>query len=193
VNLAFIVSLGRGREKLLSNLNRITRTGHWAKVSLLEEEDTERLIVEPAQERLTYLAEAVEAILTLSAGHPYYTQLLCYEIFNELQIEGGNQVRLPDVHKAAEKALETGTGGFGWLWEGLSPAERVIASLVAEAAEDGPDGIVTEAQLSATFEKNHIHRRGLELTEALKELVALDIIEQKGPDNYRYVVELVRR
>jgi AAA+ ATPase superfamily predicted ATPase len=191
--LAFIVSLGRGREKLQSRLSHITRIGHWAKVSLLEEEDARRLIVEPALNQLAYLPEAVDTILELTAGHPYYTQLICYEIFNELQFEGGNQVQVSDVEKAAEKALETGTGGFGWIWEGLAPAERMVSSLIAEAAQDSPNHIITEAQLSAAFEENHIHQRGLELTEALNQLIDLDVIERKGPIRYRYLVEIVRR
>lgn len=191
--LAFIVSLGQGREKLLPRLSHITRIGHWAKVSLLEEEDARRLIVEPALNQLAYLPEAVDTILELTAGHPYYTQLVCYEIFNELQFEGGNQVRISDVEKAAEKALETGTGGFGWLWEGLSPSERIVSSLIAEAAQDSPNRSITGAQLSEAFEENHIHRRGLELTEAPNQLIDLDIIERRGPTRYRYLVEIVRR
>jgi AAA+ ATPase superfamily predicted ATPase len=191
-DLAFIVTLSRGKEKLHSDLNRITRTGHWAKISLLEKEDALGLIVEPAREQLTYLPEAVDAVFALTAGHPYYTQLLCYEIFNELQAEGRHQVEISDVRKAAKEALETGRGGFGWLWEGLAPAQKIVASLLAEAAEDSRNHFISEAQLSTAFENNHIHRRGLELVEAPNQLIDLDIIERKGPGIYHYLVELVR-
>jgi tetratricopeptide (TPR) repeat protein len=191
-DLAFIVTLSRGKEKLHSDLNRITRTGHWAKISLLEKEDALGLIVEPAREQLTYLPEAVDAVFALTAGHPYYTQLLCYEIFNELQAEGRHQVEISDVRKAANEALETGRGGFGWLWEGLAPAQKIVASLLAEAAEDSRNHFISEAQLSTAFENNHIHRRGLELVEAPNQLIDLDIIERKGPGIYHYLVELVR-
>ena len=190
--LAFIVALGRGKEKLFS-LNRIIRTGHWAKVSLLEEEETRRLIIEPARDQLSYLPEAETAILELTSGHPYYTQLLCYEIFNELQFQNRDQVTAADVKQATEKALVTGTGGFGWLWEGLSPAERLVASLLAEAVSESSNPIVTETQLSAAFEKHRIYRRGLELTEAPNQLINLDVIERQGPTSYRFVVEIIRR
>lgn len=191
--LAFIVSLDRGKEKLSADLSRLTRTGQWLKTPLLEEEEARRLITEPARDQLTYLPEAEKAILALTAGHPYYTQLLCHEIFTRLQAENSNQVAAPAVQKAAEKLLESGADRFGWLWETLPPAERVVASLLAEAAEGSPDHLVTETQLSAASEKNHIHRRGLELSEAPGQLVDLELIERREPASYRYVVELVRR
>lgn len=191
-NLAFIVALGRGKE-FQTQLALILKAGHGVKVSLLEEDETRRLITEPAHNQLNYLPEAVEAVIGLTAGHPYYTQLLCYEIFNELQSEGGNQVRVADVQRAAAKALDTGSGGFGWLWEGLAPAERLVLALMAEAAEDSFDRLVAEKKLTETFVKRRIHRQGVELTDALKQLIDLDIIERKGPAQYRYVVELIRR
>jgi hypothetical protein len=133
--------------------------------------------------------------LGLTAGHPFYTQLVCYEIFSELQPKGQDQVEASDVQKVKliEKVIATGAFVFGWLWEDLSPGQRIVASLIAEAVEGNPSRAVTEDQLSAAFEKNRIHRRGLELIEAPNQLVDLDIIERRGPSCYRYQVEVVRR
>ncbi|MCB0166066.1 MAG: AAA family ATPase [Anaerolineae bacterium] len=193
--LAFIVAVGRGEEYGYAALNQVIRTGHWEKISLLEEEDTYKLITEPVKDTLNYQPEAIEEIRKLSAGHPYYTQLICYEIFNELQTIEGQEVRVADVRTAATKALETGSGGFNWLWEGFSPAERLMACLIAEAGHHTSEHTVTSTQLEATFKEFRIFRRSPEFNEALNGLTALDILQQSGPIKnieYRYIVELVR-
>jgi tetratricopeptide (TPR) repeat protein len=192
-DLAFILALGRGARANPAGAARFTRAGQWAEVACLEEEDARRLVVEPALGRLSYRPEAVDAILELAAGHPYGTQLVCYEIFNLLGGEGDQPVRAADVERAAGRALQTGGDNFGRLWEDLTPAQRVVASLMAEAAEDGPDDLVTEARLAAAFERHHIHRRGRELAEAQRQLEDLGVIRGQGPRAYRYPVEIVRR
>ncbi|NES86736.1 MAG: ATP-binding protein, partial [Moorea sp. SIO2B7] len=62
------------------------------KISLLENRNAERLIREPARGVLEYNRDAIEAILELSAGHPYFTQVLCFAIFSQAQDEQKWQV-----------------------------------------------------------------------------------------------------
>jgi len=40
-------------------------------------------------------------------------------------------VDVVDVEAAVPKALEAGENVFEWIWDGLSPAERVIFSAIA--------------------------------------------------------------
>jgi len=192
--LAFIVFLARGEKRLGSELRQILRTSRWAKVSLLEAEETRKLIIEPARGVLDYLPEVTDEVMSLTSGHPYYIQLVCHEIFNELQMTGGKkEVRVSDVRNAAQRALDSGQGGFGWLWQGISSAERLVLSLLADTAEPHPDRAVTEGQLSQAFETQHIYRAGVELTSAIEQLIELDLIERTGPRSYRFLVELIRQ
>lgn len=192
--LAFIVFLAKGEKRLGSELRQILRTRRWAKVSLLEEEEARKLVVEPAQGLLNYLPKAIDEVVALTSGHPNYIQLLCYEIFNELHMAGGEkEVRVSDVRNAAQRALGSGQGGFGWLWQGLLPAERLVLALLADAAETQPDKVVTDDHISQAFEVNRIHRAGVELTGAIEQLIDLDLVERVGPRSYRFLVELIRQ
>jgi hypothetical protein len=41
---------------------------------------------------VTYDEEGVRALHALAAGHPYFTQLLCFEAFSAVKANGSNRV-----------------------------------------------------------------------------------------------------
>jgi len=103
------------------------------KIGLLSREDTEKLIIDPAKDLLEYTQDAIEAIVALSQGHPYFTQLLCYAVFAQARTEGKQQVIPEDVERVVDEAIEIGEAGLAWFRDGLPIPERVIFSAVAEA------------------------------------------------------------
>ncbi|MEP0751680.1 AAA family ATPase [Trichocoleus sp. Lan] len=105
-------------------------------IGLLDRRGAERLIIEPAKGVLEYNSEVIDAILALSAGHPYFTQVICFALFANAREEQRWQVTRADVESIVDKAIEIGEGGLAWFRDGLPIPERVFFSAVAEAQQE---------------------------------------------------------
>jgi tetratricopeptide (TPR) repeat protein len=87
-----------------------------------------------------------------------------------------------------DEALEASRNTLVWLWDGLGPAERVVASALAEA---GP-GPITQTQLEQVLQESGVRVIIRELQNAPQLLQEWDIIEPVD-GSYRFRVELLRR
>ncbi|MFX1355536.1 MAG: AAA family ATPase [Promethearchaeota archaeon] len=93
------------------------------------------MIAQPVKDVLEYGNGAIQAILELTSGHPYFTQLLCHAIFARAREEEDFLVTRADVEAVVDKAIEGGEAGLRWFRDGLPVVERVIFSAVAEVPE----------------------------------------------------------
>ncbi|MBO1072615.1 MAG: ABC transporter substrate-binding protein [Dolichospermum sp. DEX189] len=105
-------------------------------IGLLNEESTTNLIIKPAENILEYEEDAIKAIFDLSAGHPYFTQAICFTIFGRAREEDKWTVSSEDVKLIINKAIELAEAGLTWFWDGFSILERVVFAAIAEAQED---------------------------------------------------------
>lgn len=189
--MAFIFVVGRRIEELATHFQAIFKQAIYRQIGLLRPEDARTLVVEPVKEILNFEDGAVEAILDLTAGHPYFTQLICFETFNAMKAQNQRVVTQADVLTQIDQAIETGHGALNWFWEGLPRAERFIMSAVAHVTDE--TGLATQENIRQILEKHRIVLTGLELKDAPDRLVEWEMLRREGPDNYRFVVELVRR
>jgi hypothetical protein len=74
-------------------------------------------------------AEAVDAILEITAGHPYATQELCYFAWQEVGPE--ERAEPPDVEAALAKVLRSEHAHFSLLWERSSAVQRLLLAELA--------------------------------------------------------------
>ncbi len=125
--------LNSNPDLLQSNALQSLRIAPFRVIGLLDNKSAERLIIEPANNILKYQPRAIEEIIKYSSGHPFYTQILCYEIFNLAMREDYSVVIPAFVSDVLDQAIESAEGGLGGFWDGLSISERVVISAVAEA------------------------------------------------------------
>ena len=189
--IAFIFVVGRRIDELPSRIKATFKSAQFKQISVLNRRDAERLIVEPARGRLSYRREAVERILELTAGHPYFTQLLGYTIFDSLRLDGRMEVTVEDVEAAVEQAMELGMGGLAWFWDEFPPAERFILSAIAHVTDNGEAAHLS--RIRAVLREHGVRLQGMELASAPTVLTEWGIIYQPEPDCYRFVVEFLRR
>jgi ABC-type branched-subunit amino acid transport system substrate-binding protein len=104
----------------------------YKEIALLDPDSAERLIIRPAQGALTYTQESINTIYSLSAGHPYFTQVICYALFQLALEEGEPHITPLKVENIINQAIELGEGGLIWFWDGLDPEAQVIFSAAAE-------------------------------------------------------------
>jgi len=189
--LAFIFVVGRRIDELPARFQAIFKQALYMRVSLLRGQDAVELITQPARGQLTYTPEAINAILGLTAGHPYFTQSMCHEIFSHMQHLGKKRVTPDNVNVIVEKTLESSKTGLSWFWDGLPQAERLFLSAVAQIIEEG--SIATKSTIREILSKYDLFLLSIELARVPGRLIEWEMLSLESGDSYRFVIELLRR
>jgi tetratricopeptide (TPR) repeat protein/uncharacterized protein YrzB (UPF0473 family) len=190
--IVFVFVVGRRIEELTTHFHSIFKQAAYRQIGLLTENNARNLIVEPVKDFLTYEDSAIESILNLTSGHPYFTQLICFESFNDAKKNAKRVVSKADIYNLVDQTIESGHGALNWFWDGLPRAERFIMAAVAHVSDKS--GMASQEDIRRILEKHKIILTGLELTDAPGRLVDWDMLRHKpDSDNYYFVIELVRR
>jgi hypothetical protein len=160
------------------------------RIGRLERRDSEELVRKPVEGLVEIPQEAVDAVYGLAAGHPYLTQLLCYELFNRLRREGFHLPTRQDVESVVPQALVTGTAGLDWFYEGLPPLDRVVFSALCSDAEVAGEGR-PRPPFYGLLDSEGVETSPGEVSGVLTRLVDWDLAQREPP--YPATVELVRR
>ncbi len=197
--LRFLENLVRQQEELfviavvgrylnaMPNLIQSFRGAPFYEIGLLDINDAQRLIIQPNSNNiLEYQPKAITEVLNVSSGHPFCTQVLCHEIFKLVKRENNftSPAVVPDyVGEVIPHALESAEGGLDSICKGLSIAEKVVISAVAEAQKYNT--IENPLKLLEAY--------GLVLTNSLEE--AIQLLINKGfldSNPVKVKIELVR-
>lgn len=190
--LQFIFVIGRKPDDLDILTLSVFKGVRLKRVSLLNRDDTAHLIhLSQNNGTLTWTQEAVEEISVLTNGHPYLTQQLCAIIWDQAYQD--NPDHLPtitpvNVQAAIPEAIESSASALEWLWSGLASAERIVASVLAQA---GPRTI-DQTELEPLLVESGVRIVIGELRIAPQILMDWDLIEPVE-SGYRFRVELLRR
>jgi photosystem II stability/assembly factor-like uncharacterized protein/tetratricopeptide (TPR) repeat protein len=189
--LAYIFVIGRRLEELTPEFLATFKQARTRPISFLSREDARRLIREPMLGLLEYDDDAIEQILSVTACHPYLTQLVCFELVDYLDSPGTTKVTVDDVNAVIDDAIESGGSGLAWLWDGLPIAERFILSAVTSVTDK--NGIATKDSINEALRRHRVQLLGIELTRAPDMLVDWGWLEKtEERDGYKFVVELLR-
>lgn len=161
-------------------------------ITFLSPGEVERLILEPV---LAYNVEydplAIDRILHVTAGHPYFTQLVLHEMIvyhNETQ---RNYLTVADVNQVLTRIVERGEAHFKYIWSESSEAERAVLLGFAEL-------MVGEKPANVEDLCTLLHQRGRDTADhwaqALVSLEGRDILTRRSPRSqiYRFKVDLIR-
>jgi photosystem II stability/assembly factor-like uncharacterized protein/tetratricopeptide (TPR) repeat protein len=190
--LVYIFVVGRRLEELTPEFLATFKQARTRPISFLSREDARRLIREPMLGILEYDDDSIEQILSVTACHPYLTQLVCFELVDYLDTLGKTKVMVDDVNAVIDDAIESGGSGLAWLWDGLPIAERFVLSAVTSVTDE--KGIATKESINEALRRHRVQLLGIELTRAPDMLVDwgwLEKTEERG--GYRFIVELLRR
>ncbi|NES68983.1 MAG: ATP-binding protein, partial [Okeania sp. SIO2D1] len=196
----FIIPVIGRRLDDMKNLLNLFRRAPYQEIGLLDEKSATQLITKPAEGVLEYQQDAIAAILELSAGHPYFTQVICFQIFQEAEAEDKWQVTAADLNTTiVDRAIESAGGGLAWFRDGLPISEQVIFSAVAEAQRIAMKSAqVVKEPLTLLREYGVVPTKSLsEAADRLVEWGFLDKVESselplKKVPRYKVKIELVR-
>ncbi len=189
--LRFIFVIGRNVDDLANVAHALFKNLPAERVSLLAREDAEVLMrMSEANGTMTWNEDAVETAWALTSGHPFLLQQLCWELWERLHddSEVNRHATAKDVEQVTMRALDTARPAFEWLWKGLPPAERVVASALASAGARA----ISQDELEEVLHNSGVRVVMRELRDAPQLLEDWDLIEP-AEGGYRFRVELLRR
>jgi len=190
--LQFVFVIGRNVDDLTNIALSLFKVTPARRVSLLNRKDTADLVyLSEANDTLRWPDEAVERVWQLTSGHPFLTQQLCSHVWEQVYDEEPDEpptVVSTHVDAAVPDALEASRNALEWLWGGLRPAERIVASALAEAGA----GPITEERLEYVLRESGVRVFMRELQNIPKTLQDWDILES-ADGGYRFRVELLLR
>lgn len=187
----FVFVIGRRPEDLSTNTVATFKGVRATRVSRLSPENAAKVVRQSEQNgSLDWSPEAVEQVWAWSQGHPYFTQLLCSVVWEQMEETEGSPApaTAAQVDKAVDQALQQGANAFYWIWEGLPPAERVVMAAMAEVTEE----VITRDRLVETLNQSGVRLIVRQLELAPDTLVEWDVL-QPIQDGYRFTVPLLRR
>jgi hypothetical protein len=165
----------------------------YRRVGLLDEVAARRLISQPVSDYgLMYDDLAVDKMLKVTAGHPYFLQLLCHTLVNVHNRERVNYVTVGDVNRALEEMLGLGEAHLAFLWEKATPWERVTLAALARLVSAGEAG--TAGAVASLLADHGALPDPAQVTRALQRLAAQGLLQAtgEGRPRYEFQVDLVR-
>jgi hypothetical protein len=165
------------------------------RISFLHHRDTIRLITEPLAGEVEYEEGVPEKIAALTAGQPFYTQVLCRSIVDRLNDERKRVVSAGDVQSVVDEVVENPLPQMIFHWNALADIDKLALSIIAELNKTE----VKPVSASDITEFARKERIGYEfdagaLNKSLETLFHGDlIIKETTEDKYSFKMGLWRR
>jgi hypothetical protein len=161
------------------------------KISFLSETDSIALIRNPVAGKLDIDDLAVEKIIQLTNGHPYFIQLLCWALINHCNAEKRNYATINDVNDALEDILTTGEAHFSYIWQQAAPTEQIALAGLAHTDKLW----ARPAEIIDTLQRGGVNANIDDLKATFASLTTAEVIETatEGALRYRYQLEVLRR
>ena len=164
----------------------------YQKISYLRDESAIELITRPVTPDLVYDDLALDKILRVTAGHPYFVQLVCYTLIKRANAQRTAYVTISDVNAALDEMLRLGEVHFAYLWQRSSFVERAILTAVSHLLD--PDRPFHATHVAQHLDTYNIHLDPHDVTLALNTLVERDIMREfseQGSTLYQLKIGLV--
>jgi tetratricopeptide (TPR) repeat protein len=190
--IKFFFAIRRRREHLSEACLSLFRNATFIHVPFFSPKETGDVIhLSKQNTSLKWTEDSLSRIMELTGGHPYLTQHICRIVWERLYDDAPETipfVRVSDIEKAVPDALRLGSNMLEQIWEGLGLAERMAASLIAEAR----DRAVMPAEIEQGFQENNADVFAGELEHAVRGLEEWGWI-QREDKGCRMRVEILHR
>ena len=148
----------------------------YRKIDFLPPEAAARLICEPVAPFIIYDDLAIDKVLRVTAGHPYFLQLVCYTLVKQANLQKTGYVTISDVNIALDEMLRLGEVHFAYLWQRSTHAERAVLTAAAHLM-DRNEPLHPEVFVDY-LRSFSVELDPAEVTTALNSLVARDIMRE---------------
>lgn len=196
---AFVFSGGRHTEDLTISFNPIRKASKSKQIWVLDREDAESLVRQAeVNGTLNFTDPAVGLILDLTHCHPFLTQLLCQTIWgqaykvlrqdDEASVISPKVIDIGEVGSATKELVESPNYALEFIWEGLSPAEKIYVAACAEISDQ--NNVISEDQVNNVLSDHGSRLRTREVEIAPRDLIERKVLQEVGLRQYRFTIEL---
>jgi hypothetical protein len=175
-NLSVIFCGTHRLEELASDYwNVLFNISLYRKISLLDRPEALRLIQEPVVEfGMRYDDLALDKIWRVTAGHPYFLQLMCHSLVNRHNKTQRPYVTVTDVNAALDEILASGEAHFVYLWNEATSTEKLALTALSRM---GPQsGYTTASDVADYLVDRGVPTNRQALSEALHRLALRDVL-----------------
>jgi len=109
----------------------------YRRVSFLDPDEAARLIRDPIEGSLNIDELAVEKIINLTSGHPYFIQLLCWTLVNHCNVQQRNYATINDINEVLQEIMVSGEAHFAFIWQQTTSDERLALAGLAHTLRPG--------------------------------------------------------
>jgi ligand-binding sensor domain-containing protein len=171
----------------------LLRRSLFRKVGFLSENDTARLITDPVEGKVVYGRGVVDVIYRLTAGQPFYTQVICQNSVDYMNEHEQNWLTVADLTHVIADIVDNPLPQMIYAWDGLSDDEKLALSLLAETLPDGNEH-VTAYNLRESVKWNNYPVNLSETTMrlTLEEMFRRELVEKNATDGFRFKIDLFR-
>ncbi|MBN2071197.1 MAG: PEGA domain-containing protein [Candidatus Krumholzibacteriota bacterium] len=165
------------------------------RISFLSHADALRLISEPVKDIVKYDKGVTGKIFELTAGQPFYTQVICQSLVDHLNESGKNTVSEEDIDDVVEEIIENPLPQMIFSWSSMTQIERIVLSIIAELSKEDSEVVTSDDMLSfIESEKIGYNVDPNKLREAAERLFHQDhLFKDQDTEGYTFRMDLWRR
>ncbi|RPI31446.1 MAG: hypothetical protein EHM70_11505 [Chloroflexota bacterium] len=180
-NLSVIFCGTHRLEELASDYwNVLFNISLYKHITFLEKPEALRLIEDPVRPYgMCYDDLALDKIWRVTAGHPYFLQLLCHSLVNQHNKSERSYVTVADVNTALDEILASGEAHFVYLYTESAPIERLVLTALSRMIP--LTGHATPVQTIDYLDERGVNVERQQVSEAMHRL-ALRGILREGSD-----------
>ena len=163
-------------------------------VNFLSQNDAISLITQPVHDFVRYDRQAVDSILRLTAGQPFFIQAICLHIIEELNLKEQNRVTAEDVEASCHDIVENAPYHFAYIWSELTADEKIMVSLLAEVLDDEM-AYASIDDIASALPNYDLQYSRADISKSLVRLQDEHLIEKKSrteAEAYRFQMDLTR-
>jgi hypothetical protein len=165
----------------------------YKKITFLSHDDAQRLIVEPVKPHLEYDPLAIERIIGVTGGHPYFTQVVCHELVSYHNETQRSYLTANDVTQVLDRIVERGEAHFKFIWAESAANERAVLLALSDVLETAETASADDVR--GQLDKCANCPTDINVPQVLERLEMGDILTRSGPRSnlYRFKIDLIRR
>lgn len=148
----------------------------YRQIDYLDQASANKLITQPVEGKVVYDDLALDKIWRVTAGHPYFLQLVCYTLINYANRHKTGYITIADVNEMLREMLRLGEVHFAYLWQFSTFAERAVLISMAHLHEGSEP--VTAADVQQSLRPFDLELLPGEITGALRRLVSREILSE---------------
>lgn len=166
----------------------------YRKISYLSRRDTERLIVEPLGDVVSWPQGVTEGIVRLTGGQPFYTQVICQNMVDLLIEEDRCNPSVEDLERIVREIVDNPLPQMIYSWNAIPrDGQVVMAALAGRLAQ--PEEYATPADVIGFLAESRI--RFPFPRERINVLLETgyhnESLEKEGDNRFRFRMDVFRR